>query len=163
MKRILVSGCVVVMAVLVSSVLLAQSNSRPSYGTWKMNAAATKFNPGPVPKSLTQTETAEGDGVKVSVEGTNGDGTQFAWSYTANYDGKDNPISGTGAPNGADTVALIMKADNSVQQTFKKDGKMVMLARTVVAQDGASKTIRAKGTDADGHKVFRSIILDKQQ
>jgi hypothetical protein len=40
---------------------------------------------------------------------------------------------------------------------------MVMLARTVVAQDGASKTIRAKGTDADGHKVFRSIILDKQQ
>jgi hypothetical protein len=40
------------------------------------------------------------------MEGATGDGSYIAYSYTANYDGKDNPITETGQANDADTIAL---------------------------------------------------------
>jgi hypothetical protein len=162
MKRALVLGIVVVLAVLVSNVVQAQSN--PAFGTWKMNTEKSKYIPGPMPQSLTQTEEAAGDGVKGGAEGIAADGTHFAWSYTANYDGKDNPISGTGAPSGADTIAVKRSAamPNYTEARFKKDGKVVMLGQTVVSADGKTKTITAKGTDPNGKSVRRKIVFDKQ-
>lgn len=65
-------------------------------------------------------------------------------SYTANYDGKDNPVSGTGAPGGADTIALKRIDSNTVEATWKKVGKIVMtsrwlgVARNLAVQDGIS-------------------------
>jgi hypothetical protein len=47
--------------------LFAQEN--PFLGTWKLNVAKSKFNPGPAPKSLTRTITADGSGTKYSFEG----------------------------------------------------------------------------------------------
>jgi len=49
MNRILVVVTDVVLAVLVSGVLLAQST--PFVGTWKQNIAKSKYSPGPVPQS----------------------------------------------------------------------------------------------------------------
>jgi hypothetical protein len=91
-KQILAFVTVVALAVLVPAVLLALNN--PSAGTWKLNTAMSKFSPDPEPQSLTLTLEAQDDGVKASSEGTAADGSATAWSYTANYDGKDNPISG---------------------------------------------------------------------
>jgi len=136
-KRILGFVTVVVIAVLVSGVLLAQSN--PSVGTWKLNTEKSKYSPGPAPQSATQTFEAQGDGVKVSNEGTAADGSRYAWSYTANYDRKDNPLSGTGTPSGADTIALKRIKPNITKATFKKAGKVVMTGRDVVSTDGKVK------------------------
>src|ERR1022692_5011469 len=112
MKKISVFGAVVVLALLVSGVVRAQSN--PSVGTWKLNTAKSKYSQGQAPQSLTLTFEAQGDGIKGSSDGTAADGSHRAWSYTANYDGKDNPISGTG-PAGADTVALKRINPNSAE------------------------------------------------
>ena len=49
MNRILLVVTDVVLAVLVSGVLLAQST--PFVGTWKQNIAKSKYSPGPVPQS----------------------------------------------------------------------------------------------------------------
>jgi hypothetical protein len=161
MKRILVVVTVVLLAALAPSVLLAQSN--PLIGTWKMNTAKSKYNPGPVPQSQTQTVEAQGDGVRVRSEGTAADGSHITWGYTANYDGKDNPVSGgTGVLNGADTVAVKRINPNTTENTFKKAGKVVLTGRDVVSKDGKVRTITAKGTDANGHAVSRVIVLDKQ-
>lgn len=110
MKRILVLVTFVVLTVLVSNVMMAQSS--PFIGTWKerKNNAEPKY-------SRTLTYEAQGNGVKVSAEGTTEDGARFAYSYTANYDGKDNPVSGTGAPGGADTIALKRIDSNTVEAT----------------------------------------------
>ena len=160
MKQILVIVTAVILAALVSSILLAQGN--PFIGTWKQNIAKSKYNPGPLPQSQTQTSEAQGDGVKFSAEGTAGDGSRIAWSYTANYDGKDNPVSGTGVPNGADTIALKRINPNTIDATFKKAGKVLGTGRQVVSKDGKVQTITAKGTDATGKPVSRMIVLDKQ-
>src|SRR5271167_3508245 len=143
MKRPLAFVIVVVLAVLASGVLLAQSN--PAVGTWKLNTAKSKYSPGLAPQSSTQIYEDQGDGVKVSTEGTAADGSRYAWGYTANYDGKDNPLSGTGTPNGADTIALKRINPNTIKATFKKAGKVVMTGRDVVSKDGKVKTITAKG------------------
>jgi hypothetical protein len=72
-------------------------------GTWKLNVAKSKFSPGPPPQSATVTYEESGRGVKRTGEAVSADGTKTSFEYTAQYDGKDYPI--TGNPN-ADTVAL---------------------------------------------------------
>jgi hypothetical protein len=158
-KQILAFVTVVALAVLVPAVLLALNN--PSAGTWKLNTAMSKFSPDPEPQSLTLTLEAQDDGVKASTEGTAADGSATAWSYTANYDGKDNPISGTG-PGGADTIALKRINSNTTKSTFKKAGKVVRTSRLVVSKDGKVMTITAKGTNANGQPVSDVLVFDKQ-
>ncbi|MGO9607639.1 MAG: hypothetical protein ACLQAT_30275 [Candidatus Binataceae bacterium] len=159
MKRVLAFVTVVVLAVFASGVLLAQSN--PLIGTWKLNTAKSKYSPGPAPQSATQTFEAQGEGVKVSSEGTAADGSSTAWGYTADYDGKDNPISGT-APNGADTIALKRINSNTTRATFKKAGAVVLTGRDVVSKDGKVRTIFARGKNANGQAVSNVIVFDKQ-
>lgn len=160
MKRFLVFLTIVVLGMVVSGVLLAQSN--PTVGTWKLNTAKTKFSPGLAPQSTMQTYETQGNGLKFTSEGTAGDGSHSAWSYAANYDGKDNPISGTGTPNGADTVALKRINSNTTEATFKKAGKVVVTGRWVVSKDGKVMTIRAKGTNANGQPTNNLLVFDKQ-
>jgi hypothetical protein len=160
MKRILVVVTIVVLAVFMSGVLLAQTDS--SVGTWKLNAAKSKSSPVPVPQSRTVTIEAQGKGVKASSEQTAADGTHTTWSYTANYDGKDNPISGTGAPGGADTVALKRINANTTETTWKKGGKVVNTGRSVVSKDGKVRTTTGKGTDANGQPTSAVSVYDKQ-
>jgi hypothetical protein len=161
MKQILAVVTIVVLALLGPGVLLAQSN--PFLGTWKMNTVKSKYSPGPAPQSMTLTYEAQGDGVRSSTEGTAADGSRIAWSATANYDGKDNPISGeTQAVNGADTIALKRVPPNTIEATFKKAGKVVLIGRQVVSQDGKVMTITGTGTDPNGKPTHRTIVLDKQ-
>jgi hypothetical protein len=160
MKRILVVVTTVALAVFMSSVLLAQSDS--SVGTWKLNAAKSKSSPVPLPQSRTVTIAAQGKGVTVSSDQTAADGTHTTWSFTANYDGKDSPISGTGAPGGADTVALKRINVNTTETTWKKAGKVVNTSRGVVSKDGKVRTITAKGTNTDGQPMSSVAVYDKQ-
>jgi hypothetical protein len=150
---------VVVAAGLASGVLFAQTD--PFAGTWKMNSAKTKYNPGPAPKSTTQTYEAQGNGVKFSSEGTAADGSRVAWSYTSNFDGKDNPVTGTG-PNGADTIALKRLNPNRIDVSTKKGGKEIAVARLAVSKDGKVLTVTVKGTNASGQAMNNVIVFDKQ-
>jgi hypothetical protein len=160
MKRLFVFATVIALTLAVSGLLLAQSN--PSIGTWKLNVAKSKYSPGPPPKSQTGIYEAVGNGVKVSVEGVAGDGSKIAYSYTANYDGKDYPVTGTGAPNGADTVAMKRVGANTIDATFKKAGKLVSTNRAVYSQDGKSRTITSKGTNVSGQPTNNVSVYEKQ-
>jgi len=75
----------------------------PMIGTWKLNLAKSKSSPGPLPKSLTLTHEAVGQGIKITVKVTDAEGKPIDIQTTANYDGKDYPV--TGAPD-VDTFAM---------------------------------------------------------
>ena len=160
MKRILAFVSVVVIAVLVQGVVLAQSN--PIIGTWNINAEKSKDTPRPVPKNLTLTMEAAGDGIKSTSQATGADGTSTSWSYTANYDRKDSPITGTGVPGGADTIALKRISANKTEATLKKGGTVVRTAWLVVSKDGKVLKIMAKGKDPDGKTAKTALVFDKQ-
>jgi hypothetical protein len=157
MKRILVS---VILGVLAGSILLAQGN--PFLGTWKLNVAKSKYNPGPAPKSLTRTTEVQGSGEKVTNEGTAADGSRISYSYTLNYDGKDSPISGTGTPSGGDAMNTKRIDSNTTEGTTKKAGNVLTTSRLVVSKDGKVLTLTAKGPNAKGQAVSNVLVFDKQ-
>jgi hypothetical protein len=107
---------------------------------------------------------AQGDRLRYSSEGTSAAGAPFAWSFTANYplDGKYNPISGTGVPNGGDTIALKRINTNTTESILKKAGKVVLTVRSVVSKDGKVMTNTGTETNASGQPTKSVIVWDKQ-
>jgi hypothetical protein len=140
--------------------LLAQGN--PFAGTWKLNVAKSKFEPGPAPKSQTRTVVAQGEGAKYSFDGVGADGTSFSYSFTVKYDGKDCPVTGTGMPGGADTIALKRIGANKVEATLKRGGKEIGKAEAEVSSDGKVSTVKSKGKAPDGKEYHSEAVYDKQ-
>jgi len=138
--------------------LSAQAND-PRIGTWKMNAAKSKFNPGPPPQSLTVIVESAAKGEKVTADIGNADGTRTTTVYTANFDGKNYPL--TGSPT-ADTVSLKRVDSHTTERTDKKGDKIITTLRRVVSRDGKTMTVTTKGTNAEGQAVNNVIVFDKQ-
>jgi hypothetical protein len=160
MKRLLLVAAVVALSLVCSGVLSAQVN--PAIGTWKLSLAKSKYSPGPPPKSQTVKNEAAGNGMKSTTEGTAGDGSPIAYSYTVTYDGKDYPETGTGTPNGADTIATKRIDANTFESTLKKAGKVVLTTRTVYSNDGKLRTITSKGTNQSGQATNNVTVYEKQ-
>ena len=117
-------------------------------GTWKLNAAKSKFSPGPAPKSMTVTYSSIGaDGMKIVVDATPATGAAQHWEMTANYDGKEAPVKGN--PN-ADTVSFKRIDNLTGESTFKKAGKVTAVNTRVLSADGKMLTVTSKGTTEDG-------------
>lgn len=127
-------------------------------GTWKLNEAKSKFSPG-TPKNTTVTYEAAGDNVKITVDGTDGEGKPAHNEWTGKFDGKDHPVSGDPT---ADTRSYRMVDDHTLAVTNKKDGKATITARVVLSADGKSRTVTATGTDSSGKKFHNTAVYDKQ-
>ena len=141
--------------VLVSSIMAADA----AIGTWKLDIGKSKFSPGPPPQSATVTYEDSGGGVKRTGETVNADGSKTSFEYTAQYDGKDYPI--TGNPN-ANTIALKRVNDRTVEATLKKGDRVVTKARRVVSADGKTLTLTIDGTNEQGQKVKNVQVFEKQ-
>jgi hypothetical protein len=155
LRAVLALGLVVALA----GTALAQSNDS-SIGTWKLNVARSKYTAGTVPKSATVETVAAGTGVKVTVDSVGADGAVSHWAYTANYDGKDSPI--TGNCGYGDTVSRTRVDANTYRSVYKKDGKVTTTQTTVVSADGKARTTTGTGTDAKGQAVNSMAVYDKQ-
>jgi hypothetical protein len=138
----------------------AQIPNDPRIGTWKINLAKSKFNPGPPPKSMTvRFESWGDDGLKVTIDTVEANGEVRKHQYTAQYDGKDHPVSGD---PGRDTVALKRIDLLTLEYTNKKAGKVINTYREVIARDGKSRTITQKGMSSRSVAVDNEIVYDKQ-
>ena len=135
---------------------LAQSTN-PLIGTWKLNAAKSK---GTLFKGGGTKVEAAGDGVKFTVDLVGADGAVSHWTFTANYDGKDNPVTGNN-PYG-DTVALTRVDAKTTRITNKQAGKVTVTQTIVVSDDGKTRTTTTKGTNAKGQPVDAVSFYEKQ-
>jgi len=131
----------------------------PALGTWRLNVAKSKYSPGPAPKSGTATFSAAGQGIKVVVEGAAATGDKTRFEYTANFDGKDYPM--TGNPE-ADMVSIKRVNPTTVESMFKKGAKTMLTNTRVVSADGKTMTVTSKGTDSKGQTVNNVQIFEKQ-
>ncbi|PYM32361.1 MAG: hypothetical protein DME15_14200 [Candidatus Rokuibacteriota bacterium] len=95
----------------------------------------------------------------MTAEFVNADGTRTTSQYTANFDGKDRPLTGSAV---ADTVSLKRIDARTTDRTDKKGGKMVQTLKRVVSQDGKTMTVTVKGTNAQGQAVNNVVVFDKQ-
>jgi hypothetical protein len=156
MKRALGYVAVVALVAMASMQVTAQSN--PLLGTWKLDVAKSKYTGTPMPKEMTRTLEAEGDSVKYTYAGTAADGSPISYGFTAKYDGKDYPMTGT-APGGVDMIAIKRVNANTTEATQKKAGKVVANTRVEVSKDGKVTTITSKSAVDSSHYI---AVYDKQ-
>src|SRR2546427_11811915 len=104
---------------------MVSAQTDPQVGTWKLNVAKSKYNPGPVPKANLIVITVAGQGIKVSAKGTDAEGKPISSDYTVAFDGKDAPVTGQPA---YDTTSAKRIDKNTTQFTRKKAGKVVQTA-----------------------------------
>jgi len=155
MKRRIGVFAALVIVLAAGSVLLAQSN--PFVGTWKLNVASSKYDPGPAPQSQTRTWDAAG---MVMVNGINAAGKPVSYGYPIKGDGKEYPTMGA-VPNTADKITTKKIDANTYEANFTKAGKHVETATFKVSNGGKTLTIMAKGATDAG--AFNNVLVwDKQ-
>jgi len=159
--RAVVLGVVVTLGVVLGAgvVSVSAQASDARIGTWKLNVAKSKYSPGPAPQSQTLKVEASGQGEKVTTEGVNTAGTPTMTQYTANFDGKDYPLTGS---QNADKVSLKRIDARTTERTYKKGDTVVLTFTQVVSQDGKTMTTTGKGTNAQGQAVDNVTVYEKQ-
>jgi hypothetical protein len=155
--RTLVFGAALTLGVPTMS-LLAQATD-PASGTWELNLSKSKFSPGPPPKGLTRSFELTGADVKYTLKGIDAEGKPMLVQYSAKYDGKDYPV--TGSPD-FDTIALKRIDAASAEATLKKGGKVVQTSKRVVSKDGKTLTLTTTGTNAKGQAINNVTVFDKR-
>ena len=122
-------------------------------GTWKLNEAKSKF-PAGAGKNHTVVYAAEGDSVKVTVDGVDKDGKPTHNEWTGKFDGK--PYAVTGDPT-SDMRSYKKLSDHKLQLAATKDGKPTLTGTITVSADGKTRTVTTKSG-----KNTTTAVYDKQ-
>ena len=155
-KMVLVNLAV---ALVLAGAALAQAQES-LYGTWKMNAAKSKYIPGPTPKSnIAKWESFEG-GVKLTVDVVPVSGETLHYQSSGKFDGKDNPVKGNNPD--ADTVAFSKTDARTYEVVSKKGGLTTLTAHIVVAADGKTRVTTQTGKNSQGQAVNITMFYEKQ-
>jgi hypothetical protein len=157
MRKRMMMGLVVA-AMLIGVVMVARAADDPISGTWKLNLAKSKFDPGPAPKSLTATIKVENDTETFSSDGMDAAGNATHTEFTAKFGGPDVPV--TGIPY-ADTIALKRVGPKQIVGTYKKGGKVTVTVHVVVSADGKTRRLTYDGKNQNGKAVHDDVVYDK--
>ena len=146
-------------AVVPFSVSAQAQSTDAMIGTWKLNPArsTSTFRSG-----TTVVEKA-GAGIKTTVDVVSGDGTPYHFTWSAKYDGRDNPVRGV-SPYGSGThvIALTRVDARTAKVVTKLNGKVTIMQTLVVSPDGRTRTITTTGRDAKSHAIETIAVYEKQ-
>ncbi len=139
-------------------IALSVCYASPAMGTWKLNEAKSKFGPNSVKNTKVVYE-ADGDNVKVTVDGVDPKGNPTHNEWVGKFDGKDYPVTGDPSYN---SRAYKQVNGNTLSMTLKKDGTVVGTGKIVMSADGKSRTVTTNLAGPDGKKVTATAVYDKE-
>ena len=132
-------------------------------GHWTLNVAKSKFKTSPAPKTQIVTIVPEGkDGVKVTADVVRANGAKAAFSYAAQYDGKEYPRTETG--DGAvpgQTVTMKRIDKSTVERITYLNGKKLIIEKWAISPDGKTRTVTQSGVGPDGKPVDNVLLYEK--
>jgi len=131
--------------------------ANPVVGKWTLNLAKSTFSPGPAPKEETRFYEAQGEGVKVTVITVAPDGKSTTVNISANYDGKDYPVSGSSL---YDAIALKRIDDRTTEATLTHAGKVVATTHREISVDGRTMTMTFKTSNEP--RTTNIAVYEKQ-
>ena len=102
---------------------------------------------------------ASGQGETATTEGVNAEGAATKVEYTAQFDGKDYPLTGSQT---ADKTSLKRIDARTIERTDKKGEKVVATSSRVVSEDGKTMTVTTTGTNAQGQAMNNVTVWEKQ-
>lgn len=150
----------VAIGILAAATWVAAQSKDPFVGTWTLNAAKSKYTPGPAPTSATTTIEAAGAGYKFTVHQVPASGPAQDWTFTTNLDGKPSPVTGNN-PN-ADMVAYKRVNATTLESTQTLKGKETQRQHIVVSADGKTRTVTSTGTTSAGQKFTNVAVYEKK-
>ena len=129
-------------AIFVIAGSVSAQDTNPRLGKWKLKST----NPAPASNVMTYEKSGE-SGMKIIIDAVNKDGVKSQWSYTTNFDGKDEPITGNpGADHGS--VRIVTPSINEI--VYKKDGKVTQILTNVLSPDRNTIAVIYMRQDSDG-------------
>jgi hypothetical protein len=130
----------------------------PIVGTWKLNAAKSKFSAGQELKASTRVYTEANGVYTLEQKMTGADGKEI--SYRVQYsDGKDMKQATGGM---LDTTHAKKVDANTWDFELKKEGKVVGQVHRVVSADGKTLTVHNTGMMLSGVTGDQTLVFDKQ-
>jgi hypothetical protein len=155
-----------VLAFIIGAASPAFAQTDPLTGTWKLNAAKSKYNPANLAiKSNTIKYTIAGDTITAVTDGVDAQGRATHTEYTAKLDGKTYPFKGTigGKPNPDQDGVMWKRVDkNTYETTTMLKEKALVTSHIVVAADGKTRTSTQTGKNAQGQTVNNVVVYDRQ-
>ena len=127
-------------------------------GTWKLDAAKSKFSRGAMRYSVVVFQTA-GDEVTVTVGGTDGHGKPTRNEWRGKFDGKDYPVMGNPSE---DARSYTIVDDHTLGFNAKKGNEITISGRIAVSADGKGRIVTTTGTDSKGRKFTSIAVYEKQ-
>jgi len=146
------------LALVVSVSVRAQTASNPVLGTWKLNLAKSKFDPGPVPKGDTRMYEATPDGTKITVHTQTASG-ETRWETTFKPDGKPHPIIGNPY---VDAIAVRPVSDLASKGDLMRSGKIVGHYSRTLSKDHNTLSLDETLTTAGGTMEHDIEVFDRQ-
>ena len=127
-------------------------------GTWQLNLAKSKYDPGPGPKGQTLKIDGTDAARKIAVDLTPATGAAVHWEVSG-ASGAQLPVVGTNA--NADTYVFKRVNATTLEAQYMKAGKPTIKQTAVISADGKTLTITASGTDAQGRTVNNVAVYDR--
>lgn len=153
---LLAAICLVTMCLLRPTGLRASGEE----GIWKLNVAKSTFPAtAPRPKWRTLKIYREDGGVRAIVDGEDAQGKPFHARYTLKYDGKKYPLKGNPS---ADTITARQIDDHTFERTNWKDGKLVVTIKTVISEDGKTRTVYWSGKNKNGEPETWTEVFERE-
>lgn len=143
--------------VLLGAVSILQA-ADPIIGTWQLNVAKSRYDPGPPPKSQTRIYTQDKTGIKAISITVYKNGNTDTVHYPSDYDGKEHPVAGS-----PDTDGIVMKRvdDYTAESNLLHAGKVIGSTRRSVSRDGKTLTITYKGVGPGGEQVSNTTLYER--
>ena len=126
-------------------------------GVWQLNAAKSRYFPGPGPIMETRTYMREGEDVVGVIQRTFQDGRRERIEYTANFD-REYPVMGT---DDYDHVTLKRIDEYTSEAVLSHAGRVYGTARRVIASDNKSMTITFRRQNETGPSVYNVVYYDR--
>ena len=158
MRNVIVATVIAVVGVSVSA-SAADTVNAGFFGTWKMNAAKSKADPGPLVKSQIVRIEPQGDGFTLTTDAEDAGGGKSHSTRAASLDGKEIAVD---TDNPKVTEAYTRINERSFQRVLKVNGQLRNTLKATLAEDGKSFTIDATGTNGEWKRVHNTTVFDKQ-
>jgi hypothetical protein len=144
-----------------SMTAMAENPTDPIVGTWVLNVAKSKYDPGPGPKSQTVTLEATADGMLHETNQiTAADGTSHTESVSFKRDGTPRAVTGDAD---VDTVEITQPVNSRTgHASLRREGKVVGHQTNVISKDGKVATMTTTLTTASGKAEHDVEVYDRQ-
>ena len=146
------------LALSLSGLTVAFAADDPNMGTWKLNEAKSKLS-ATMTKNHTVVYTADGDNVKVTVDGTDATGKATHSEWTGKFDGKPYAVTGDAT---SDMRSYTRSDGHTLMLASTLAGKPTLSGKIVVSADGKTRTVTTTATNAAGKTSTSTSVYDKQ-